>query len=274
MASGDAMKLHLVAPRQGALWVRRGFGAFFTRPLAYAALFTGVMVFGLLALLLPVVGDFVMLAAMPLVSLGFMLATRRVVIGKLPTPAVFVEPLGTTPAKRTALLTMGAIYALATYLILLASDIADGGKFQALQQTIASGKSDTVDIATLLGDAQLQFGLLLRFGLATLLSLPFWHAPALVHWGEQGVGKAFFFSTMACWRNLGAFSVYGLAWGGVILGFGVVANVLAAVLQQPQIIALATVPIGLLLSTVFYASLYFTFADCFAPDAPAEADPV
>ena len=50
-------------------------------------------------------------------------------------------------------------------------------------------------------------------------------------------------------------------------------NVFAALMQSPQIIALATVPIGLLISTVFYTSLYFTFADCFAPDAVSEAEP-
>ena len=66
----------------------------------------------------------------------------------------------------------------------------------------------------------------------------------------------------------------GAIWGGVILAFGVVANVMAALLQSPQIIALATVPVGLLLSTVFYASLYFTFADCFAPDRAPDAEPV
>lgn len=267
------MKLHLVAPRQGALWVRRGFGAFFKRPLAFAALFTGVMLFGLLALLLPLVGQFVMLAAMPLVSLGFMLATRRVVLGRLPGPAVFVEPLTASPGKRNALIQMGVIYALSTYLLLLASDLVDGGRFEALQDAIASGKGDAAEIASLLGDAQLQIGLLLRFGLAALLSLPFWHAPALVYWGNQSIGKAFFFSTMACWRNIRAFSVYGLAWGGVILAFGIVANVLAALVQQPQLIALATVPVGLLISTVFYASLYFTFADCFAPDPATGTDP-
>ena len=134
---------------------------------------------------------------------------------------------------------------------------------------MASGKEDAPAIAALLADPQLQLGLLLRFGLASLLSLPFWHAPALVHWGDQGVGKALFFSTMACWRNIGAFTVYGLAWGGAILLFGALANVLAALLQQAQLIALAAVPAGLLFSTVFYASLYFTFTDCFAPDASA-----
>ncbi len=59
----------------------------------------------------------------------------------------------------------------------------------------------------------------------------------------------------------------------MILAFGVVANIFSALLQESQIIALATVPIGLLISTVFYASLYFTFADCFAPDAVSEVQP-
>ncbi len=264
------MKLHLVPARHGALWVRRGFAVFFKRPLAFAALFAGVMFFALIALLLPFVGEFVMLAVMPLVSLGFMLATRRVMLGKMPGPGVFVEPLKGTRDKRMALLQMGVIYAVATYLIFLLSDVADGGKFEALQNTIASGKGDASDIAALLSDAQLQFGLVLRFGLASLLSLPFWHAPALVHWGDQSISKAFFFSTLACWRNIRAFSVYALAWGGVILAFGIIANVFAALMQSPQIIALATVPIGLLISTVFYTSLYFTFADCFAPDRPTD----
>lgn len=267
------LKLHLVPARHGALWVRRAFSAFFKRPLVFAALFTGIMFFGLIALLLPLVGQFVMLAAMPLVSLGFMLATRRVMLGNLAGPGVFIEPLRSSRSKRMALVQMGVIYALATYLIMVLSDVADGGKFDALQDAIASGKGEADDIAALLGDAQLQFGLLLRFGLAALMSLPFWHAPALVHWGDQSIGKAFFFSTMACWRNIGAFSVYGLAWGGVILAFGIIANVFAALLQQPQIIALATVPMGLMISTVFYTSLYFTFADCFAPDAATETTP-
>lgn len=267
------MKLHLVPARHGALWVRRGFAAFFKRPLVFAALFSGVMFVGLIALLLPFVGEFLLLAAMPLVSLGFMVATRRVTLGTLPGPGVFIEPLAGSRSKRMALVQMGVIYAIATYLIMVLSAVADGGRFAALQDAIASGKSDAAGIAELLSDAQLQFGLLLRFGLASLLSLPFWHAPALVHWGDQGIGKAFFFSTMACWRNIGAFSVYALAWGGVILAFGVVANILSALLQDSQIIALATVPVGLLISTVFYASLYFTFADCFAPDAVSEVQP-
>jgi hypothetical protein len=265
------MKLQIVPALQGARWVRAGFGAFLRRPFAFAALFSLFLFAGLVAMLLPFVGAWLLLASLPLVSLAFMLATQRTLAGRAPTPSVFTEPLRLSPQRTQALVQMGLAYALASFIVIWVSDAADGGKFEALQEAMASGKGDAAQIAALLGDAQLQFGLLLRFGLATLLSLPFWHAPALVHWGELGVGKALFFSTVACWRNLGAFTVYGLTWGAAILAFGAVANLLAALVVQPQLIALAAIPAGLLFSTVFYTSLYFTVTDCFAVETPPDA---
>ena len=266
------MKLQLVPARQGALWVRRGFAVFFKRPLAFAALFTGFLFFGLVAMLLPWVGPILLLSSLPLVSLGFMLATQQAQQGDMPGPSVFLAPFRVNRPRSIALLKMGLAYAVASVIIIWLSDAVDGGKFEALQEAMAGGKEDAAAIATLLGDPQLQIGLLLRFGLASLLSLPFWHAPALVHWGDQGMGKALFFSTMACWRNMGAFTVYALVWGGVILLFGIVANLLAALLQQAQLIALAAVPAGLLISTVFYTSLYFTFTDCFGAEGRSQPD--
>lgn len=265
------MKLQLVPARQGALWVRRGFSVFFKRPLAFAALFTSFLFFGLLAMLIPWVGPLLLLAALPLVTLAFMLATQGALQGQPPGPSVFVAPFRVSRPRSIALLQMGLAYAVASVVIIGLSDFADGGKFEALQEAMAGGKEDAAAIAALLADPQLQIGLLLRFGLASLLSLPFWHAPALLHWSNQGVGKALFFSTVACWRNLGAFTVFALAWGGAILLFGMVANLLAALLGQAQLIAMAAIPAGLLFSTVFYASLYFTFADCFAPDDAPDA---
>lgn len=272
-ADMSTMKLQIVPARQGARWVRAGFGVFFRRPLAFAALFTLFISAGLVAMLVPFVGAWLLLASLPLVSLAFMLATQRTLAGRQPTPGVFAEPLRLSPGRTRALVQMGLAYAVASFVVIAVSDAADGGKFEALQEAMASAQGDAGAIAALLADGQLQFGLLLRFGLAALLSLPFWHAPALVHWGELGVGKALFFSTVACWRNLGAFAVYGLAWGGVILAVGAAANLLAALVAQPQLIALAAIPTGLLLSTVFYASLYFTVVDCFAIEAAPEAAP-
>lgn len=260
------MKLHQVPARNGATWVRRGFAVFFKRPLVFAALFAGVLFFGLVALLLPFIGEFVMLAAMPLVSLGFMLATRRVMLGNLAGPGVFIEPLRGSRGKSIALVQMGVVYAVATFAILMLSDVADGGKFDALQDAIASGDSDAAKIAALLGDAQLQFGLLLRFGLASLLSLPFWHAPALVYWQGQGVGQALFSSTLAVWRCKGAFFAYSLAWAAVIAVFGTLLGVLFALFGARQLAGVVAMPAGLMFSTVFYVSLLFTYEGCFSDD--------
>ena len=58
--------------------------------------------------------------------------------------------------------------------------------------------------------------LALGLGLAALLSVPFWHAPALVWWHGQGLAQSLFSSTLACWRNKGAFTIFGVAWMGVL----------------------------------------------------------
>lgn len=270
------MRLRQVRAGRGAAWVRQAFAVFARRPLAFAALFTAFLFFALVAVLLPLVGPLLVLTALPLVSLGFMRATQRTLHGRFPTLAVFVTPLRRDRRAAAVLVKLGLAYAVATMAVMTLSDFADGGTFEALQEALAGGRggaeANREEIAALLADPRLEGGLLLRFALAALLSLPFWHAPALAYWAGQGVGQALFSSTLACWRNRGAFVVYGLSWAGVILGFGVVANVLAALLAHPQLMALVAVPAGLVFSTVFYVSLYFTFADCFAPgDAAATA---
>ena len=54
-----------------------------------------------------------------------------------------------------------------------------------------------------------------------MLAVPFWHAPALVYWDHHGCAKALFSSTLACWRNRGAFTVYSLVWFVLIVFVGV-----------------------------------------------------
>ena len=138
----------------------------------------------------------------------------------------------------------------------------------SLMKGLADAKTPPEKIVASLRDPQLQLGLLLRFGLAGLLALPFWHAPALAHWGGLSSAKALFFSFVACWRNWRAFTVYALTWTGVILGFAVLVNLMFLMLGQMRLIGVVALPASLLFSTVFYASLYFTFADCFVQYDP------
>jgi hypothetical protein len=148
------------------------------------------------------------------------------------------------------------------------SSVVDGGRFETLLDAMSEESPDAARISFLLQDPALLSGMLLRMVLASLLSVPFWHAPALVHWDGQSVAQSLFSSTVGCWRNKGAFAVFGLSWIAVILGFGVLLNtVFALLLDMPQLVAMAALPAGLLFSTVFYASLYFTFADCFGEPA-------
>jgi ABC-type multidrug transport system fused ATPase/permease subunit len=260
------MKLRTVPALHGAVWVRQGFRAFFKRPIAFAALFAAFMFVVFVLALLPFVGPLLMLTLLPLVSLGFMLGTRMVVGGGQPTPAVFVAPLRAEPQRVRSMLWLGLIYAIATFVVMWLSEVADGGAFEALMDALPAAQTAPDVVAEKLAAPGLMWGLLLRFGLAGLLSVPFWHAPALVFWDGQRCAQALFSSTLACWRNRGAFVVYSLTWFALIVAFGIVASMAFAVFGSPQMFAVAGVPSSLLITTVFYASLYFTFADSFSAD--------
>ncbi|HJV94823.1 MAG TPA: BPSS1780 family membrane protein, partial [Albitalea sp.] len=222
-----------------------------------------------LLMLLRPIGPALLFTLVPLVSLGFMIATRLALEGRVPLPGVFAEPLRHGGPRLRAQALLGVLYAVAVGAILWLTDAIGGAAFSALQQAVMDSKSTPETLAPLLADPSLQTGALLFFGLTSALAVPYWYAPALVHWGEQSAGKALFFSTMACWRNKGALAVYMLTWAGVIVLFALLSNILFALLGQPQGVLYAAAPASLLFSTVFYASLYFSFADSFAPEPEA-----
>ena len=64
-------------------------------------------------------------------------------------------------------------------------------------------------------------------------------------------------------RNFWAFAVYGVAWIGVFLGFGIVMATLAAVLGSAEAVAATMYPAAMLMAATFFTSIYFTFVDSF-----------
>ena len=267
------MKLQTVPARQGALWVRQGFQVFFKQPMAFAALFAAFMFAVFVFALVPVVGTLLVLALLPLVSLGFMIASRMALAGEFATPRVFVDPLRAPRPQAIAMVQLGLAYAAATFLVMFLSDRVDGGAFEALMDAMPGAQTAPQAVADKLAEPGLWLGLMLRLGLASLLSVPFWHAPALVFWDGHGFAKALFSSTVACWRNRGAFTVYSLVWFGLVMAVGAGGSLVFGLLGQAQLFALAAVPMSLLFTTVFYASLYATFADCFSADGTPEPAP-
>jgi len=263
-----SLRVLTAAPRRGLAWVSQAFSLFLKRPLGFSLLFLLFLVTAMILLALPYVGAVLLLAGLPLLTLGFANATRAALAGESVHAGQLVEPLlrGGDPARRRTLLALCAGFAVASALVMLLAEGVDGGSFERLQILLAGARDEAAnrEIDTLLADPRLHRGMWIRFGLTGLLSVPFWHAPMLVWWHGQGAAQALFSSTLACWRNRGAFALYLLAWIAAVALFGVACGAVFALLGAPQLLAVAALPAGVMFSTAFYVSLYFTFADCFA----------
>jgi hypothetical protein len=251
------MKLKLVPARRGVRWVRDGVAIFFRKPLAFC----------LLLLVYLLVGPMLMLAVAPLASLGFMIATRRALQGRFPLPGVFIEPLAVGSAQRWAQIKLGLGYAVVAGLALWLAIGIGGTAMQALGEAMRSGDATSDEIQRLLDDPSVQSARLVLVVCVALLAIPFWHAPALVHWGGVGAAQALFYSTVACWRNKGAMTVYMLTWWAVTVLVALVWGLVAMLVGMNPLSMGALAPAVVMVSSAFYASLYFTFAESFDPAA-------
>ena len=272
------MILHLqtVPPRNGLLWVRHGLKVLRRKPIALIGLFAVFLLVSSLLQLVPLLGQLVVLAALPLVSLSFMLASHQVLQSHTPTAAVFAQPLQLTKERRRDQLILGLLYALSTIAVMFLAHWLDGGALvRAVEQAAAAGgagtgKPDPKAIEATIADPSLTTGIGLRLLLTGLISIPFWHAPALIHWGGQGVMQALFSSTLGVWRNKGAFALSGLVWVGLTFGATMALTIVGMLLGLANLLPFLLVPLAMILTTAFYCSLYFTFIDCFMFGAPKD----
>lgn len=266
-----ALHLHTVAARQGLDWLRAAFTVYLRRPLGLTTMFALFLLGSLLLLAVPVAGTVVVMMALPMLSLGFMVATRSVLRGGPAHPGQFVEPLRGDPRTRQRLLQLCVIYGLVTVMIIALADAVDGGRFERLQVLLATPERtgvENAELEALFADPRLSWGMAVRFGFSALLAVPFWHAPALVLWGAQGVGQALFSSTLAVWRNRAAMLVYLAGWVALIAAFAMVVGLLLGLLGARQIVGLVALPAMLMFTCAFYVSLYFTFSACFGEPRP------
>lgn len=257
------MKFKHVPASRGALWVRQGVAAFATRPLAYSGLLGLSLFASFMLAFIPLLGPFLLLGAFPLLSLGFMIATRLTLAGRSPMPTVFIAPLRVDGPRRRAQLWLYAGYALAAFLIWLLTYAIAGSRVIELQQLLYSANTPPEVLDARLSDGHLQLGMLVLFVSSSVLSVVWWHAPGLVHWGGMSASKALFFSLVACWRNRGAFVIYMLVWFGTALAAVILVSLLSSLLGQLEVGKVLMLPVWLMILSAFYASLFFTFADSF-----------
>jgi hypothetical protein len=261
--------------RQGPRWVAEGFRAFARRPLALGLLFLVFLAAGtLVAAVLPFIGAAVQLMALPLLSLGYMLATQSVLLGGPAHPGQFIEPLRADPQRRRALLVLCVSYGLLALAVLALGAWVSDDALTRLQRLVEGGNPTREQIVALLEEPGVTRAAWLLAVLGTLLSVPYWFAPALVHWGGQGVAQSLFSSTLALWRNRGAFTAFMGTWVALVAAVSIGAAAVLSLIGAAQLATLVLFPLALLFSTVFYVSQLFAFNDSFGGATAAGDEPV
>ena len=251
------MKLNIVPARTGFTWVKLGFKTFLQQPLAMSGLFFMFMALLSIASLLPFIGAAVALALLPAATLGLMAATQEATKGKFPMPSILISAFRAGKQRLRDMLILGALYAGGFLAIMAVVSVIDGGQFARLY--LMGGKITEEMVM----QTDFQVAMWITLAMYLPLSLAFWHAPALVHWHGMTPIKSLFFSFMACYKNFGAFSVYGFAWMGIFMLTIFSVTVLAALLGSPAFAGVAMLPIALVMFAMFFTSIYFTFRDSF-----------
>ena len=258
-----ALILKTVPASQGLVWVRQGLREFVRHPLSYTALFMAFMLVGAIVSLLPGFGEVLVLAGIPLLTLAYMMATAASLRGVRPSLSVFVAPWRHLPVeRRRGLLTVALGYGFLTLLLLMACNLFDHGGVDDLMQGV-SRSADPDELQRLADAPGVMAGMLARVTVTLLLSMPFWHAPALVCWVGQSPAQAMFSSVLALWRCRSAMLVYGLGWMGLMMLAGVVLSLLMVLLGGSSLMGLLSMPLALAMTSAYYVSLFFTFRDSF-----------
>lgn len=256
------MKLNIVPAKQGLVWVRQGIRTFWRQPLAFTGLFFLFMASVSVLSMVPLIGAALALLALPAATLGLMVATEQAASGKFPMPTVLMVAFRAGQQRLKAMFTLGALYAVSFLLVMGLSALVDGGGFAKVYLANAPITPEVVNAA------DFQMAMWLATVLYIPLSMLFWHSPALVHWHGVPPVKSMFFSAVACWRNLGAFAVYLLAWAGVFVAGATVILTISSAIGGSDLTAAVLMPGALLMAAMFFTSVYFSVKDCFDLPSP------
>jgi hypothetical protein len=261
------IRLRPVPAGAGARWIRNGFVAFASRPAVFLGMFAATVFGELVMMSLPFVGPLLVGLTLPLVSLAFMMVTAWTLADQPGHQRLALTPVaGTRPQKR-ALAGLCAFYVTGAIIVGVLCAAIAGDSVQAYVDAMAhldpkNLTPDTVPVP----DTRAVWSVVVFYAGMTVVSLLTWHAPALVHWGDQGAAQSLFSNAVAIWRTRAAMLVYATGWTTLACGALFVTMLLAAVDLAPvaSLLLLALMPV---LFTVFYVSLYFCFTDTFDVEA-------
>jgi len=258
------IRLREVPPLAGLAWIRAGFRLFGRRPGGFLLL-SACAYLAMLGVLLavPPLLQPLSLLLIPLGSLGFMVASEAVLNDLPARPGAFLTALRAGSTQRWALLQIGSLYvltAIGTYVV--GNWIDDGEAFRWMAAVTTPGPGGTPAPPPPLSAAG-AVSLLLQTSWIVFVSVPLWHAPALVHWGRQRAPQAMFSSIVAVWRTRGAFIVYHLGWWVLSMLAMMAMSIVTAFVGSPVVAVKLLLAAMWPLSTIFYVSFWYGFADTF-----------
>ncbi|HXF46447.1 MAG TPA: BPSS1780 family membrane protein [Burkholderiaceae bacterium] len=230
----------------GAAWLRDGWRLLKRQPLGLPAMVVMYLFMLLVPATLPVVGIAISGVLAPFATVGLMTAVRDVGAGRPPVPTAFAAPFQDA-ARRALLFRLGVIHAALLMTVVTLSQLLAG----------APPPSQSIDELPL---AELLVQLLLFSPVMILM----WFAPLLAGWHGQGPAKAMFASAVACWRNKGALTVYGLLTFAILVGASLVSvSLVSLIFSSRQMLSIVLAPIGLALLTLIQASFYPMYRSIF-----------
>lgn len=261
------MQLIEVPAKTGYVWFRQGIWLFRKNPLAFLTLFFTYLLVMTLVSQIPVIGGVLPLAFIPGVAVGFMAACRNTIAGKPVFPTILVDGFhsyGPVVAKR--LLVLGVMYIVAMALVLAGSALADGGM---LLKVMLGGVAMDQDA---IANSNIPLAVVTAFAFYIPVAMIFWFSPILIAWHDVPPVKAMFFSLVSCWRNRGAFIVFGALWFAVAMTVSLGLSAVMQALGAGDFAFAILMPATMIVTTMLYCSFYATYRGCFGVQTPETPD--
>lgn len=234
-----------------------GFAIYRRNPLMFGMLVVSYWFTVLFLNVVPFIGVLVASLAIPGLSVGLMQAARNLERGQ---PIGLQTLFGSLKDNGRTLVALGALYLFGTLGVLGLSSLLDGGDLMHFM--LASNRAERAVVE--------ESDFLLSAMFVTMLMIPvlmaWWFAPVLASWHRLSVGRALFFSFMACWMNWRPFLTYGI---GLLIVVGIVPGLLLGILllimpgAANLATAILTLPMVLVVAPTVFASFYASYRDIF-----------
>ena len=238
-------------------WIAGGFAIFRRNPVVLSMLVIAYWFTVLFLNVLPIIGALAASLVIPGLSVGLMQASHNL---ERSQPVGIQTLYGGLKENTRTLIALGALYLCCTIGVLGISTLVDGGDL--FRYMLASSRAERIAVE----DADFVLPALVVMALLVPIMMAYWFAPVLAAWHRLPVGKALFFSFMACVMNWRPFLSYGL---GLMLIAGIIPGVLLGLLlvlfpgAQAFATGLITLPMVLVIAPVVFASFYASYRDIF-----------